>query len=240
MMLSKEPQKFELGPENAKRTYWLKRPVLHERAKWRRAIAAAGGRLHGQLGLLDIMEKGVRTVMADSEQEIMDAVLGRVAAQRANVIAFGQKAAGEQDEEWKAMLEACRVGSEGLLVIERVLVAAYEPYANAVGDNICYWQIVGIEAARAFCVGCEGLTVKYKRGHGGLSEECLAAIPEDDFAPLGHFAEGLARVSEPERKNSNSPPPTSSGGETLTSLNEEMNGPFPNSGSSVTAAQSLS
>jgi hypothetical protein len=241
-MLSKEPEKIELGPEKARRTYWLKRPVLHERAKWRRAVAAAGGRLYGQVGLLDLMAAGIRSVMADSPPEIVDALLAKVAAQRANVVALGESSHdtdNPEDEEWTTLLDACRVGATGLSVIEHELMAAYEPYAIAVGDNAAYWQIAGIEAARAFCVGWEGLNEKHKRGPGGLTEDCLAVIPEEDFTALARFAEGLARVSEPERKNSNSPPHTSSGGETSTSLNEATSGPSPNSASSVRPGQSL-
>ena len=241
-MISKEPEKIELGPEKAHRTYWLKRPVLHERAKWRRAVATAGGRLHGQLGLLDLMTAGIRTVMAESPPEIAEVLLAKVAVQRANVIALGecsQDPEETEDESWKGLLEACRLGAAELSVIEHELMGAYEPYAIAVGDNAAYWQIAGIEAARVFCVGWEGLRLKHRRGPGGLAEDCLAVIPEEDFAAIARFAEGLARVSESERKNSNSPPRTSSGGENLTSLNEAMNGPSRSSVSSERPGQSL-
>ena len=241
-MISKEPEKIELGPERAHRTYWLKRPVLHERAKWRRAVATAGGRLHGQLGLLDLMTAGIRTVMAESPPEIAEALLAKVAIQRANVIALGEFAQDPEEtegENWKGLLDACRVGAAGLSVIEHELMGAYEPYAIAVGDNAAYWQIAGIEAARAFCVGWEGLPLKHRRGPGGLTEDCLAVVPEEDFAAIARFAEGLARLSEAERKNSNSPPPTSSGGETSTSWNGETSGQFPSSASSVKPGQSL-
>jgi hypothetical protein len=185
---------------------------------------------------------GIRAVMVDSPPEIVEALLAKVAAQRANVVALGESAhdtENPEDENWKTLLVACRVGAAELAVVEHELISAYEPYAIAVGDNAAYWQIAGIEAARAFCVGWDGLPLKHKRGPGGLTEDRLAVIPEEDFTALARFAEGLARVSEPERKNSNSPPVTSSGGETSTSLNEATNGLSPNSASSARPSQSL-
>src|SRR5262245_49267170 len=218
-MISNEPEKLEIGP----RVYWLKYPVLHERAQWRRAIAACGGKFNGTEALLDLLSDGVRALMRTTPVDVLDAVLRKIERQREKVIAWRN----HFDDE--ALAREAQEGMRELSTIESEVIAAWPTYATAVGDDAAYWQIAGIEASRAFLVKWEGFPVELERSRAGVSDECLGEIPENDFALIGMFADRLSRVRESERKKSNSPPHTSSGGETSTKSNGATNGPFLNS-----------
>ena len=222
-MLSREPEKLELGPEDSRRIYWLKRPVLHERANWRRAVAACGGKFNGTQALLDLLADGVRHVMDGHPVEIVDAVIAKVERQREAVKAWAEKS------DDKDLAKAVASGVRDLVTIESEVIARFAPYATAVGDDAAYWAIAGIEAARAFLVKWEGIDFELKRTRAGVDDSCLEQIPENDFAFIGMFADRLSRLRDAERKKSNSPPLSSPGGETSNSLNAAMNGQFPNS-----------
>jgi len=223
-MISNEPEKLEIGPEGARRVYWLKRPVLHERAQWRRAIAACGGKFNGTEALLDLLADGVRALMRTTPVDILDAVLRKIERQREKVIAW------RDDFDDEARAREAQEGMRDLSTIEAEVIANFPAYATAVGDDAAYWQIAGIEAARAFLVQWQGFAVDLKRSRAGVDDECLAEIPENDFALIGMFADRLSRVRESERKKSNSPPLTSSGGEISSKSNGATSGPFQNSG----------
>lgn len=235
-MISTEPEKLELGTAEKPRTYWLKRPVLHERNSWRRSITAAGGRFNGQIGLLNILSNGVNVLMEASEAPVREAVLGLIEAQKENVKAWSDAARSlpddptqEERENLMALGKACADGAEALTVVHREVMAGYPQYAAAVSDDGAYWEIVGIEAARFFIVKWEGLDVPLKRTRAGVADECLAEIPESDFPAIGMFADRLSKVTERERKNSSSPLASSSGGETSNKSNGATNGIAPSS-----------
>lgn len=240
-MISKEPEKIELGPEGARRSYWLKPPALYERIAWRRAIAANGGKQNGPLALLDMLAHGVVDLMAGEDAEIVDALLAKIDRQRAAVDAWlSSLRSGATEDEQKQLAAVCEEGARDLTVIEQEVSANWPPYAAAVGDDAAYWQIAGIEAARLFLVKWEGLSTPLKRTKvAGVADDCLAEIPEHDLPLLGLFAQRLSSIGAPERKNSNSPPLSSSGGEISTSLNGATNGASPSSASQPSAAQSL-
>lgn len=226
-MISKEPEKLEIGPENARRVYWLKRPVLHERANWRRATAACGGKFNGTDALLDLLGEGIRQLMTGQPEEIVGALLGKIDKQRAAVAAW--RGALDDQELGRAAAE----GMRELSTIEAEVIAQWPAYATAVGDDAAYWQIAGIEAARLFLVKWEGFAGELKRTRAGVDDECLAEIPENDFALIGMFADRLSRVRDAERKNLNSPPVSSSVGETSNKSNGATSGQSQNSESSA-------
>lgn len=215
------PERVEIGD----RAYLLKPPTVMERARWRRAIVAAGGRRHGQIAMLECMADGVRTLMADDLPEVRDPILERIAAHRDALIGMAAEAlSGAFDDaensgaEIRAALKdrmtGIQDGAKGLAVIESAVSAGYPRYADMAADDSAYGTIAGLEAARLFLVAWEGFEVDLQRGTAGLSEQSLAQIPENHLAAIGNAVEALTRVSEKKRKNSVSPPPSSPGGET--------------------------
>lgn len=222
-MISREPEKLELGPDGARRTYWIKRPVLHERANWRRSTAACGGKFNGTDTLLGLLENGVRELMQSQPEEIVDALVRKIERQREALAAWRSNFSDE------SLAKAAQDGLQELATIEAEVLANYPLYATAVGDDAAYWQIAGIEAARLFLVKWDGFGVELKRTRAGVDDECLAEIPENDFPFIGMFADGLSRVRESERKKSNSLQDTSSGGETSNKSNGATLGQLANS-----------
>ena len=234
-MLSREPQRLDVGPEDARRTYWLTPPALHARTQWRKAILANGGKRHGRVGMLDIMAEGVKALMDGEPAEIVDALVAKIGrAREATAAWFKALNDGQPSEETGALFRASEEAMHELQTIEEEAVSHWPPYAAALADEATYWQTAGIEGARLFLTAWEGLkgAPKLKRNRLGVHDESLAAIPEGDHAQIGLFLDRLTRVTEPERKNSNSLPATSSGSETSLKLNGVMSGPSPSLGSS--------
>jgi len=218
-LVSNEPERLELGLESDRRVYLLKPPSVYERVKFRRAVSAAGGRLHGQLSLIEALGRAVVELMAESPPEARDAVLAKIEAHRVKAVECMEAARALQFEEsedtrraFAAAAAALAESGRGLVVIEAEAVGAHPAYAQMVADDAVYWEIAGIEGARLFLMGWEGITGKFARNAGGLSEASLAAISQGDFAVIGAKIESLCRVSETQRKNFSSPPATPPGG----------------------------
>jgi hypothetical protein len=229
-MLSREPQKLELGPDDARRVYWLTPPKLHERNQWRRAILANGGKRHGRLALLDIMAAGVAALMEGEPPEIIEALLAKIGRARQSTLDWiAAINEGEPDADIAVLFDQSEAAMRDLAAIEEECVAHWPPYAAALADDATYWPTAGIEGARIFLTGWEGLedAPRFKRSRLGVADELLAVIPEQDHGPIGLFLDRLARVTEPERKNSSSLPATSSGSEISHSSNGAMSGPSP-------------
>ena len=212
------PEPITIGP----RTYLMKPATTAERTRWRRAIAAAGGRQHGPGGLLNCLAAGIRSLMKGSPPEIVDAMLGKVEAQRDRVIAFfeaAREATLGGDDATQTFIRAGQAMNEGdadLAVIVAEVTANYPAYAQMVADESTYWSIVGMESLRMFCLGFEGITVDVAgeaegeilkqqvlavRGPGGLTDESLAEVPEGDLAAIGTMYENLVKVTPAQRKN---------------------------------------
>jgi hypothetical protein len=221
----KLPEPLEIGAYK----YQLKPPTVAERTRWRRAIAAAGGRQHGTIGILDALAKGVLVVMQDSPDDARQGCLNKIYAQKDRVGAFYNMALDlpvtppadwtEDDKaRHQAFVDAGRAMNEGsadLAIIVAEVSAAYPAYCQIVADDAIYWETAGIEAVRMFLVGWEGFDAELTRGAAGVAEESLGLIPEQHLREIGQAFESLAKVGPQQRKNSPSPRPTSSAGETL-------------------------
>lgn len=217
------PERLEVGA----RAYFLKPPTTTERVKWRRSVAAAGGRKHNQMQLLAAMQDGVTALMADDHPDVRQAVLDKIEKHRANIMDVGTAAAaGTYDDiatkpddvraELGAGLQRISDSGKALATIEAAVLDGYPRYAAMISDNQVYGEVAGLEGARLFLVDWEGFEGKPERTTGGLVEASLAAIPEGDLAAIAEKVEQLTRVSDAKRKNSSSSPQSSSGGETLT------------------------
>lgn len=215
-------ERLEIGD----RVYLLKVPTVAERVKWRRATAAAGGKQHSQLAMLDLISETVAELMAEDVPEVRQAVLDKIAAHRENLrtwataLVEGKFDGADADEalrgELDAGLEKINAGAKGLAEIELAVSEYSARYRSMISDNRFYSSIAGIEGARLFLRGWEGIEGKPVSDAGGLKETSMAKIPEADFAEIGAKIETLTRVSDAKRKNSGSSRPSSSGDQTST------------------------
>jgi hypothetical protein len=217
---TKTPERLEIGSS----VYLIKPPSVMERARWRRAIVAAGGRRHGQLALLECLADGVSALMADNPPEVRDSVLALIQTHRDTVLGMVAQAvsgafddanelAQEDRDALRAQIAGIEESGKALSLIETAVLAGYPRYAEMAADDAAYSQIAGLEGARLFLMGWEGLDGTLARGPGGVSEQSLAQIPEGHFSAIGNAVEALTRVPEKKRKNSVSPPSSSPGGE---------------------------
>lgn len=210
----KTPARLEISG----RAYILKRPTVADRVRWRKNVLAAGGRRHGQFGLLDALRRGVETIMADSPAEIREALVAKIEAHRDVLKRFSAAViSGGFDADPDGMVERARVmaaSADELSVIESEVANAYPRYAVMAADEKLYPQIAGIEAARLLLLSWEGFDVELVRDSVGVAEQSLAVIPEWDLALIAEQTEALCGVSAAQRKNSGSPPAISTGGET--------------------------
>lgn len=233
----KTPERLELGSEKKRRVFLLKVPLPIERAKWRRGVARAGGRQHGQLALLDCLRAGTADLMAESPAELRELVLARIDTHRENLIELHRAAVdadlndGADREAFEAALATIAKSGAALATIEVAVLDSWAPYANMVADEATFHQIAGIEGARLFLVGWEGIDAPFRRIGNETSEACMALISDADFVEIGTKLQAMTQLTEKRRKNSFSPPSTPSGGETSSIMSQATNGPVPNSAS---------
>jgi len=222
MLLSspKDAHRLECGPDDDRRVYLFKTPEVYERHKFRRAVAAAGGRRHGPGALLNALSAGVREIMADSPAEARDAVLRKIEEHRALMVAQGALASTvdiDDEAQSKMFVEKARAietSGQELFVIECQVTAAYPRFAQMQADEEVYWGIAGAEGARLFLTAWEGFDEPLQRADGVLTSASLAAIPEEDLSAIGLKIDQLIRLSGRQRKNSSSPAASRSAGET--------------------------
>lgn len=214
----KLPEAITIGA----RKYFVKPATVAERTRWRRAIAAGGGRQHGPAVMLNCLAAGIRALYADNPEgtPVRDALLAKIDAQRVCVTTFYEAAkfaVNGDAEANQVFLDAAKVmaeGEAGLAVIIAEVSENYPAYVQLVADEAMYWVVAGIEACRMFMTGWEGLDMPFVRGPAGVTDDCLAEIPEADLPVIGQLYENLIRVTPQQRKNLLSLPPTSSGSET--------------------------
>ena len=247
-VISNDPVRLELDPAGGipARAYLLKIPALLERAKWRAAIARAGGRLHGQLALIDCLRDGVASLMKDSPEALVGALLDRIEKHKENLLAvhtsaLGMDAANEGDRQtFAAAIERLGESGRDLAVVESEVVQNYPRYAAMVADDQTYWQIAGVEGARFFLVGWEGIDGPLRRLGNATADASLELIPEGDLDVIGRKLDELSRLSDRTRKNSSSPSSTPSGGETSNLTNMATSGTVQSSKSESTASTQAS
>jgi hypothetical protein len=242
-VISNDPVRLELGLPGAERVYLLKIPALLERAKWRSAIARAGGRYHGQIALLDCLRDGVATLMKDSPEALVGALLGRIEKHRDNLLgvhvsamAMGEAATDEDRAAFQAAIERLGESGRDLAVVEMEVVQNYPRYAAMVADDQIFWQIAGIEGARLFLQGWEGIDAPFRRLANVIADAVLENIPEDDLSAIGRKLDELSRLSDRTRKNFSTPSSTPSGGEISNLTNTATSGTAPSSSSESTAS----
>jgi hypothetical protein len=104
------------------------------------------------------------------------------------------------------LFEEINEGAIDLAGVERLVREAYEPYRAMLADIAVYADILGIEAARMFLVGVDGLDIAFQRDKKtGVPDPILARIDPFHLRLIGAKVEDLMKPNEEEEKNSESP-----------------------------------
>lgn len=205
----------EYRPRDDGPTYFLRVPTVADRIKYGHALRARKARFYSNLTLMDQVRNGLLALLpGDENVEAREAGIALLDAYSANLReAIDARQQLKSEETDKAFAEALSFPDELSKLIDEV-ADRYEPLRNAMADNAVYWSWAGLEAARMFLAGWEGLG-PFKRGLSGPTEATLAQIPSVDLEMLGVKIEQLMQPDEARTKNSVSPsstpsePPTS-------------------------------
>lgn len=172
-------------------TYHLRVPSVADRVAFRRAMGEQQARLHSPLDLLRLLRRGAAEIMANSPAESREFILGAIDQQIARAEALDAAGGVEgfdlTSEEGRTAFGATMLdlakGAEALAEIEKLVSRSYAPYASALGDNAVFWTLSGIEVARIFMVGSDGIE-GFSRSALGASEAFLSSMPEAHFTGL--------------------------------------------------------
>lgn len=182
-------------------TYHLRVPTVMDRAKYRKALAAAGARFWRNLELVRLGRTSIDKLLpgedGDDGRELLDLYIKRLElALEARRTSPGKEA----DDELIAAVQIPEAVSTLLLAI-----AEHDPaMRKAAGDNASYYLLAGIEACRLFLVGADGLAT-FKRGLGGPTDETLNQITSGDLERIGFQVEEMLEPTEARLGNSASP-----------------------------------
>lgn len=203
-------QPVEYRPRDDGPTYFLRIPTVADRIKYGHALRARKARFYGNIALMDQVRNGLLALLpGDENAEAREAGIVLTDAYSANLreaVEARQQLKSEGTD--KAFAEALTIPDELAALMDEV-ADRYEPLRNALADNAVYWSWAGLEAARMFLAGWEGLG-PFKRGLSGPTEETLAQIPPMDLEMLGVRIEQLMQPDEARTKNSVSPSSTPS------------------------------
>jgi hypothetical protein len=161
-----------------------------EKAEWQSDLVLAGAsRWPSDLAVIDAVRLAVLDVQPDNEAELLSAIdefRDAVVAQEAGA---GQVPVALR--EAYGAVEARLRGHPGvaLLLSERIMFALLAP-------PLC--------AARAL-VGWENVPLTFERRGGKVPDALIGCIPADDLTAIGGRALALMRVSDEEKKASDSP-----------------------------------
>lgn len=182
-------------------TYHLRVPTVMDRAKYRKALAAAGARFWRNLELVRLGRTSIDKLLpgedGDDGRALLDAYIERLqAALEARRTSPGKEA----DDELIAAVQIPEAVSTLL-----VAIAEHDPaMRKAAGDNASYYLLAGIEACRLFLVGADGLAT-FKRGLNGPTDETLMQITSGDLERIGFQVEEMLEPTEARLGNSASP-----------------------------------
>lgn len=130
----------------------------------------------------------------------------------------------------RAAFAALVASEKSLTTIELSIAEGYPRYAAMLAADRAYDELAGIVGARMFLVAWEGFSDAVVKDRSGVTEACLAQIPEEDFRQLGMKLRVMTRLSPEQRKNSKSPASSPSAGK-ISSNTAAKNGSLPNSDS---------
>lgn len=211
------PADQDAVPAAKRITYYLRVPSVYDKIAYRRALGERGAQLHPPAAMLRTLRRGVEHIMADSPAKARDQHLAAIDAQIERQDDFTTRLLAREfdtdtDDGRKAFAEAMRdvgLSAEALVELEALVRQGYGPYRAMAGDNAVYWAIAGLEAARIFLDGCDGLP-GFSRGRQGTDEAFLVRIPDGHLFALAQRVQELMSPSEDDAKNSGSPSGSSS------------------------------
>lgn len=181
-------------------TYHLRVPLVKDRAKYRHAIRAAGGRQWTNLQLMAMARKALDQILpgeeGDAGRVLIDAYCEGLNA------AIDKRRQGQSEETDAELIAAVTISGE-LAEIVNAIAERDQALANASADNGVYHLIAGQEAARMFLIGWDGLG-EFKRGLNGPTEATLAQITSYDFERIAQKVEEMIEPQEARMGNSGS------------------------------------
>lgn len=201
-MLHDPAQPVPLQPRPDGPTYFLRVPVVADRAGFRHALAAAGARYWGQLDLARAARAATERLLAGMDEQAE--WLGRIDAYATGIEA-AIEAGGSGPEADQALDEALAVPPELALIMDAL--AGLDPLLAArVADNAVFPERAGVIATRLFLTGWEGEGLPpLRRGFSGVAEESLALIPTRDMVAIGRRVGELLEPRPATLGNSASP-----------------------------------
>lgn len=203
-------QPVEYRPREDGPVYFLRVPTVADRIKYGHALRARKARFYSNLALMDLARDGLLALLpGDDNAQAREAGIALADAYSGNLReTIDARQEGKSEEADKAFVEALKLPDELSDLLDEI-ADRYEPLRNAVADNAVYWSWAGLEAARMFLTGWEGLG-RFKKGLSGPDEATLAQIPPMDMEMLGVRIEQLMQPDEARTKNSVSPSSTPS------------------------------
>lgn len=171
------------------RAYHLRHPKAVERAKFRHAVRAQGGRLHAMNAIINEIEAAILDILpeGDPDREKPEAAIA------------SWRESEETDSENAQYLEALR----------QEFIPIWPRLAEMDADHVAYFEIAGIEGTRLFLMDWEGFEGKIHRRMGLVDEPTLQLIPQNHFEVIGVELSTMMQVSAQEKKGS----PSSSTGD---------------------------
>lgn len=181
--------------------YTIAIPTLLTRARFRRAVAAEGGRMWTRQAMVDAARREIEAAQPANIAELLTVCDRYEALDDATAPDDASAIAGD----W--------------LNLSAVLQNSAGEFAAKVADNQFWFEVAPLQAARSFLI--EAGDMALRRGSDGLiSEESIAAIPESHLVAIGWRAMALMQPSGLDAKNSESPRPSPSAPANSTSASE--------------------
>jgi hypothetical protein len=209
---------------NTDRKYALRVPSHADRIRYRRALAVEGIEFHSPISLCNALLMAAMRIMAESPEEAKLGVRARIERQRGAIVAYAEALGEEGGGAAEAVASArkeLQEASDGVDTLAREIRDHDPRYAAMAADASVYWESAGLEAARMFLCGWEGIGEEFPepKGQGEkiIPEAALEAIPAEDLALIGIRFDAMMALSRARRKNSVTP--LSSSGAAATSIN---------------------
>jgi hypothetical protein len=208
-----------LTPDGAEETYLIEIPNAVSKARYRRAMTAAGVRIWTKIAMVGSARATIDQASPDNAKEWID-ICDRF----------------ERLDEKTPQAEAEAITKEWT-DLSRILHGAGGDFAARVADNEFWFEMAPRIAARCFLLGTEGATLK-RNPNGMISDETLdSSVKEGHIPEIGWRALALFSPTEAEAKNFASPQPSPSGPASSTAASSpptEASGTSSESASSAT------
>jgi hypothetical protein len=176
--------------------YLIAIPTLTGRARYRRAMSAAGVRIWDRDAMVAAARQSIERGQPENAADLLE-ICDRFAGLDERAADADPDGAAEIGNLWRTLALA--------------LQDAGGDFAAKTADNEFWWAMAPLQAARCFLIGREDQPALKRGMDQMIPEEALQDIPEEDIAAIGWRALALMKPSEQDVKNSASPQPSPSG-----------------------------